>query len=60
MALLPALTADEATAAMLRGSSDVKFILADNNGEVDIQAVLFHLGFSTLGSCRVVATWPRS
>ena len=35
---------------MLAGQSDLKFVMADNKVAGDIQAVLYHTGFSSLGA----------
>ena len=42
------LTADQTTAAMASGSSDLKWILADCEVSNEVQAVLFHLGFTKI------------
>lgn len=53
------LTADERTAAMAKGSSELKFLLAREEVPEDLQAKFFHVGICTLAKFASIADTPQ-
>ena len=46
--LLLAITADESTAAIRKGSSPLQSLMAEHDVDFEVQAVIFHSGFHTV------------